>query len=207
MKSGMIGLLVIGGFVAILGLGTMGTYNDLVGKDEAVGVTMGTVRTQEQRRYDLIPNLVRTVEARAGFERGTLTELTAARSRVGQMLQIDAAELARDPDLQRQFLEAQQQMSGALSRLLVTVEAYPDLRANEGFQTLQTQLEGTENRIQVARGDVQTAVGAYNRTQRSFPFGMIASMFGGFERRDYFEATAGSENAPTVEFNSDATKQ
>ncbi len=97
-------------------------------------------------------------------------------------------------------------MSGALSRLLVTVEAYPDLQANEGFQTLQVQLEGTENRIQVARGDVQEATRAYNRAQRSFPFGMLASMIGGFERRDYFEAAEGSEAPPTVEFNSDAVK-
>lgn len=183
-----------------------GTYNSLVNQDENISAKMAVVQTQEQRRYDLIPNLIRTVEASANYERGVLTEVTQARARMGELLKIDPSELSHSVQLQKQFLEAQQQMSGALSRLMVTVEAYPDIKATESFLTLQAQLEGTENRIATARRDVQEATKTYNRTRRSLPLGPIVSSLGGFKERFYFQASEGAQAPPKVEFNLQSSK-
>jgi LemA protein len=193
---------IIAGLAALLVFGSLMAYQGLVSTDENVSAKAGVVRTTEQRRYDLIPNIVATVTAEANFERSTIVQVTEARARVGQMLQVDAAEFAQNPELQQQFLEAQQAMTGALSRLLVTVEAYPNLKSNEGFRNLQVQLEGTENRIQVARRDVQEATNEYNRTRRSLFGLLINAVTGGmFPARDYFEATEGSDVAPRVDFD------
>jgi len=199
MKYLLWGILAL---IVISIMGTMGAYNGLVTSQEQISANYGVVRVQEQRRYDLIPNLVSIVQGAAQYERGVLTEVTEARSRVGRLLELSGDDLANNPDLARQFLEAQQTMGSALSRLLVTVEAYPDLSATEGFQTLQVQLEGTENRISVARRDVQLSVQTYNRSRRMIPFGLIASLLGGFEAQTYFEATPESAEAPQIEFSS-----
>lgn len=196
---------VVGAFVAAA-LMLNGTYNDLVRHDENVGAKMGAVQAQEQRRFDLIPNLVHTVEASANYERGVLTEVTQARAHMGDLLKANPSEIAHNPELQKQFFEAQQQMSGALSRFMVTVEAYPALKATEGFLTLQAQLEGTENRIATARRDVQEATSLYNSTRRSFPFGTLASVLGGFKEISYFQSVKGSENPPVVQFNLQTSK-
>lgn len=197
---------VVWGFIALVVfflLGTMFSYNGLVSAEEQISTNYGVVRVQEQRRYDLIPNLVTIVEGAASYERGVLMEVTEARSRIGQLLGTSPQAMLENPELAQQFLEAQQAMGGALSRLLVTVEAYPELRATDNFRDLQVQLEGTENRISVARRDVQLAVQRYNRNRRSLPFGRLAASLGGFEEQSYFEGTPEASEAPTIEFGSD----
>ncbi|MGV3530714.1 MAG: LemA family protein [Flavisolibacter sp.] len=203
MKPGNLLLWVVLGIVVILVFIGCGSYNNLVGKDENVKKVWNDVQTQYQRRADLIPNLVNTVKAEANFERGTLNDVINARARATSM-QISPENLT-DENIQ-QFQQAQAQLSGALSRLLVTVEQYPNLRANDAFRNLQTQLEGTENRIAVARRDFNAAVQDYNVSVRKFPVNLVAGIMG-FHQRQGFTADAGSERAPTVDFGNEAPPQ
>src|SRR6266436_6347193 len=183
--------------IAALALG--GSYNRLVRLQQAVDQSWAQVQNVYQRRADLIPNLVNTVAGAANFEKSTLTEVTNARASVGQV-KIDPNKAPTDPAQMEEFERAQARLGGALSRLLVVVERYPELRATQNFQNLQAQLEGTENRISVERGNFNTAVQEYNTAARTFPTNLFAGMFG-FQQRPFFEAQAGAEKPPTVNFN------
>ncbi|HYK55163.1 MAG TPA: LemA family protein [Flavisolibacter sp.] len=178
-----------------------GSYNGLVGQDETVKNAWNKVQSDYQRRADLIPNLVNTVKGEANFERGTLNDVINARAKATSM-QVSPENLT--PENIEKFQQAQAQLSGSLSRLLVTVEQYPNLRANDAFRNLQTQLEGTENRIKVSRNDFNDAVQTYNTKVRSFPTNMVAGVMG-FHPRQGFTADAGSQNAPTVDFGNQTT--
>lgn len=173
------------------------SYNGMVSADENVKGKWGQVQTQYQRRADLIPNLVATVKGEANFEKSTLTEVTEARSRATS-IQVDPTKLT--PESIQQYQQAQGQLSTALGRLLVASENYPNLRANDAFRNLQSQLEGTENRIGVARKDFNDAVQTYNSKIRSFPANITAKMFG-FKEKGYFQSEAGSDKAPSVNFD------
>ena len=171
-------------------------YNGLVSMDEGVQTKWADVETQYQRRADLIPNLVNTVKGYAAHESETLQAVVEARAKATSM-NIDPSNMSAEQIAN--FQKAQDGVSSALGRLLVTVEKYPDLKANENFRELQAQLEGTENRISVARRDYNEAARKYNTTLRSFPKNILAGMFG-FEKKAYFEAQEGSEQAPAVQF-------
>ena len=171
-------------------------YNGLVSMDEGVQTKWADVETQYQRRADLIPNLVNTVKGYAAHESETLQAVVEARAKATSM-NIDPSNMSAEQIAN--FQKAQDGVSSALGRLLVTVEKYPDLKANENFKELQAQLEGTENRISVARRDYNEAARKYNTSLRSFPKNILAGMFG-FEKKAYFEAQEGSEQAPTVQF-------
>ena len=189
-----LGLLILI-VVAIAG----GSYNRLVRLSQDTDKQWAQVQNVYQRRADLIPNLVATVSGAANFEKSTITEVTAARASVGQV-KVDAKSSPNDPATLAQFDQAQSQLSSALSRLLVVVERYPDLKATANFQTLQAQLEGTENRISVERGRFNESVQAYNTAVKSFPAVFYAGMFG-FHVKPYFQSTAGSEAPPKVQFD------
>jgi LemA protein len=173
-------------------------YNSLVTMDENVNQSWAQVENQYQRRADLIPNLVKTVQGYADFEKGVLTEVTEMRSKVGQ-IKLSADDLT-DEDKFRKFQEAQDQFSGAISRLLVVAENYPQLKANENFLSLQAQLEGTENRIAVERKKFNEAVQEYNTSIRHFPTLITAKIFG-FKEKQYFKSIPGSEKTPDVNFD------
>lgn len=173
-----------------------GKYNNMVAMEENVNTQWSNVETQYQRRYDLIPNLVNTVKGFAEQEREVLTGVTEARAKASS-IQIDPANL--NENTLQQFQQAQGQLNSALSRLLVTVERYPDLKSNQNFLELQAQLEGTENRIAVSRQRFNTAAQEYNTYIRSFPNNTLAGMYG-FDRKPLFEADQGAESAPKVEF-------
>lgn len=192
MKTGIIVVIVL----VLLGFLGCSKYNGMAVKDEAVQKAWGNVETQYQRRADLIDNLVSTVKGSAKFEQETLTQVIEARSKASSV-QINANDLT--PEKVQQFQAAQGELSGALSRLLVTVEKYPELRTTEQFQTLMAQLEGTENRIAVSRNDFNTAVNDFNSSIRTFPNNIIASL-GGFKAKGYFQADKGAEKAPKVQF-------
>jgi LemA protein len=189
-------LLVVLGILVILLFWGCNGYNGLVAQDENVKKVWNDVQTQYQRRADLIPNLVNTVKGEANFERGTLNDVINARAKATSM-QISPENLTNE-NLQ-QFQQAQSQLSGALSRLLVTVEQYPNLRANDAFRGLQAELAGTENRIATARRDFNGAVQEYNVRVRKFPTNIFASIMG-FRPRDGFTADQGAQNAPKVDF-------
>ncbi|TKT89668.1 LemA family protein [Dyadobacter frigoris] len=193
MSKGLIAVVVI---LLIFGFVGCGKYNGLVGKDEVVKESWAKVESQYQRRADLIPNLVSTVKGAADFEKSTLTAVIEARAKATSTT-INADQLT--PENITKFQGAQDQLSGALSRLLVSVEKYPDLKANQNFLELQAQLEGTENRIAVARNDFNTVVKDYNQEVRTFPTNLFAGIFG-FAQKGYFTAAAGSEKAPSVQF-------
>ena len=197
-SKGTLALLVIILLVAFVGCAGCGTYNGLVSQDEAVNRAWSDVETQYQRRADLIPNLVSTVQGAADFERETLESVTSARARATQIAL--SAEDLKDPEKLRMFQEAQGELSSALSRLLAISENYPQLRATEAFRDLQVQLEGTENRINTARRDFNNAVQQYNTNVRQFPAALFAGMFG-FDQRTGFEADPGASEAPQVQFN------
>lgn len=183
--------------VVVLAFGWVkGTYNGFVSAEEVVGKTWADVESTYQRRADLIPNLVETVKGYAAHEAEVFQGVTEARSRVGQV-QIKAEGLT--PEAIQQFQAAQQGLSGALSRLLAVAERYPDLKANQGFLDLQAQLEGTENRINVARTRFNEAAQGFNTRVRSFPGNLLAGAFG-FAPKPYFQAEAGAEKAPAVKF-------
>ncbi|NDK56874.1 LemA family protein [Pontibacter fetidus] len=183
------------GFVILASQSSCG-YNEMVAKDENVEAAWANVQNAYQRRADLIPNLVNTVKGAANFEQETLTRVIEARAKATSM-NISADELT--PENIQKFQQAQGELSGALSRLLVTVEQYPDLKANQNFLELQAQLEGTENRISVERRKFNETVQDYNSYIRSFPRNFIAGWFD-FEKKGYFEAEAGAQKAPTVQF-------
>ena len=194
------GLLVIFlVIVFVVGLFFWGTYNRLVGLQQGVDTQWAQVQTVYQRRADLIPNLVNTVQGAANFEKSTLTDITNARASVGRV-QLDPNKAPTDAAQLQEFQAAQTGLSSALSRLLVVVERYPELKANQNFLTLQAQLEGTENRISVERNKFNTVVQEYNVAVRRFPTNTIAGMFG-FSSRPFFAAQQGAEKAPNVQFN------
>jgi LemA protein len=172
------------------------SYNSLVQKDEQVSTAWSQVENVYQRRADLIPNLVATVKGYAAHEANTLQGVIDARAKASQVT-VDPTKL--DPTKLAEFQAAQGELSSAISRLMVVVERYPDLKANENFMQLQAQLEGTENRITVERQKFNEVAKGYNTTVRKFPKNLIASMFG-FERKGYFEASEGAEKAPEVKF-------
>ncbi len=191
---GVLVVLVLMGLVLVAIAG--GSYNHLVKLSQGVDSQWAQVQNVYQRRADLIPNLVSTVSGAANFEKSTLTEITTARASVGQV-KIDPNSAPTDPAKLAAFEQAQSQMSSALSRLMVVVERYPDLKATENFRDLQAQLEGTENRISVERRDFNTAVQNYNTAIKSFPAVFYAGAFG-FSPKPYFAATAGAETPPQV---------
>jgi LemA protein len=191
----VIGLIIVG----ILVMAAGGSYNRLVALNQEVDSQWAQVENNYQRRADLIPNLVSTVSGAANFEKSTLVEVTQARASVGQ-IKIDPNKAPGDPATLQQFDQAQGQLTSALSRLMVVVERYPDLKATENFQELQAQLEGTENRISVARMDFNNAVQAYDTAIKSFPSNLFADHFG-FKEKPYFQAQAGAETVPKVQFN------
>lgn len=192
--------LIIVGVIAVLLLigysSIKGTYNKMVNLDEGVKQSWSQVENVYQRRADLIPNLVNTVKGYAAHEKETFTAVIEARSKATSTT-IDAGNL--DAASMQQFQQAQQGLSSALSRLMVVVEKYPDLKANENFLQLQAQLEGTENRIAVERKRFNETTGTYNKTIREFPTNIYAGFFN-FEERPYFEAEEGSNKAPEVQF-------
>jgi LemA protein len=192
-------LLILLFVVFVIGLFFWGTYNRLVTLDQTVNKKWGDVQTVYQRRADLIPNLVNTVQGAANFEKSTLTEVTNARASVGRV-QLDPNKAPTDAAQLEQFQAAQGQLSNALSRLLVVVERYPELKSNQNFLGLQAQLEGTENRISVERNNFNTAVQDFNTAVRRFPTNVIAGIFG-FSSRPFFAAQQGAERPPPVNFN------
>jgi LemA protein len=197
MKKVFIVLLVILGILFIGYRYVAGMYNSMVQLDEGVKNSWAQVQSQYQRRLDLIPNLVATVKGYAEHESQVFEKVAEARSSVGKLTV--TPEILNDPQAFQKFQEAQSAMSGALSRLLAVAENYPQLKANENFLQLQAQLEGTENRIAVARMDFNKIVQEYNTKIRLFPASMFAGMFG-FGQKAYFQAEAGAEKAPQVKF-------
>ncbi|MBV9495734.1 MAG: LemA family protein [Acidobacteria bacterium] len=203
---GLVGCLVLVVIALILGGWFVGARNGFVRLNEAVDSQWAQVESQYQRRYDLIPNLVRTVEAAANFEKSTIVEVTNARARVGQVQsgngggQPTASALPNDPNAMAQFAAAQQGLSNALSRLLVVVERYPELKSNQNFLELQSQLEGTENRIAVERQRYNEKVQEYNTAIKQFPGSIAAGSR--FRDKAYFRGTEGSSQAPNVNFPS-----
>lgn len=193
----LVGLVVIGVIVVGLVMWGMGIYNSLVGLDESVSSAWSQVESQYQRRADLIPNLVNTVKGYAQQEKDVLLGVTEARAKVGQITV--TKDVLEDPNAFSKFQAAQDQLSGALSRLLAVAENYPNLKSNENFMALQTQLEGTENRIAVERNRYNTTVQTFNTTIRKFPGSLIAG-FTGFREKQYFKSREGAENAPEVKF-------
>ena len=196
----VLALLIGGGYF-------VSVRNNLVGLDEQVNQQWAQVESQYQRRYDLIPNLVRTVQGAANFEKSTLEAVVNARARVGQVAApaggppgAAGAAITGDPNQMEQFAAAQQGLSNALSRLLVVVERYPELKSNQNFLELQSQLEGTENRIAVERGRYNEAAQGYNTAVRRFPASLVASM-SGFKQKAYFRGVPGSQQAPQVDFD------
>lgn len=196
MKKSVIILLSILAVVAIIIVSSISTYNGLVTMDENVSGQWANVETQYQRRADLIPNLVNTVKGYASHEKETLEGVVEARSQATQ-IKVDANDLT--PQKLAEYQKAQGAVTSALGKLLAITENYPDLKANQNFLELQAQLEGTENRINVARKNFNDAAQAYNTTIRRFPKSIFAGMFG-FDKRAYFEAAEGAEKAPEVKF-------
>ena len=195
-KPKHLGLIITIVVIAIIALWGISSYNGLVSMDENVQNKWSTVETSYQRRSDLIPNLVSTVKGYATHERQTLESVMKARSEATQV-KIDPSNCT--PEQLAAYQKAQGNVTSALGKLLMVTERYPDLKANENFLELQSQLEGTENRISVARKDFNDAAKDYNTAIRRFPRNIIASV-GGFEKRAYFQAEAGAEKAPKVEF-------
>ena len=196
MKKGMVVFLVILGVVVLGGLWVMGSYNGLVRLDEGVKQAWAQVENVYQRRLDLIPNLVETVKGYAAHEKSTFVEVTEARSKAAGSI---APGIINDPKAFAQFQESQGALSSALSRLMVVVEKYPELKANENFLALQAQLEGTENRISVERGRYNEAAQMFNTRFRQFPTNMIGGMFG-FKIKEYFKAEPAAAKVPKVTF-------
>lgn len=196
MKKSTLTLIIILAVVVIFGGCGVSKYNNIVRQDQAVKGKWSNVEAQYQRRADLIPNLVATVKGAANFEKETLTQVMEARAKATQIT-IKGDDLT--PEKVQQYQAAQGQLSTALGRLLAVSEAYPELKANQNFRDLQAQLEGTENRITVARNDFTTTVQEFNSTVSTFPNNIVAG-FGGFKAKEYYMADKGSENAPKVQF-------
>ncbi|QMT18465.1 LemA family protein [Planococcus maritimus] len=190
MKKILIPLLLVVGLIAIAAVVFGSSYNNFVQSEEDVNQSYAQLESQLQRRLDLIPNLVETVKGFADQEQEVIDSVTEARSSMAGAGSVE------------EQAEADAELSGALSRLLVVVENYPEIRSSENFQQLSDELAGTENRIAVARQDYNSAVTEFNREVRSFPGNMVAGMFG-FDEKEYFEADAGAEDAPDVDFGTD----
>lgn len=196
------------GLVAVLlviclagGIYVAGTYNKLVALDQAVQSQWAQVENVYQRRADLVPNLVETVKGAAAFEKDTFTAVTEARSKVGQISGDALKNVANNPEAFTKFQQAQDGLTSALSRLMVVVEKYPDLKATQNFRDLQAQLEGTENRITVERMRFNEAAQGFNTKRMSFPTNIVAGFFGArFNEKPYFKAQSGAETAPKVKF-------
>jgi len=196
MKAGRIITIVIVAVLALFLFRGCSSYNGLVAQDEVVKEKWNNVQSDYQRRSDLIPNLVNTVKGEANFEQQTLTNVIEARAKATSV-QVDPSNIT--PEKLAEFQKAQSGVSSALGRLLAVVESYPNLKANEGFRNLQVQLEGTENRIKVARNDFNGAVKDYNTKVRSFPMNLFAGIFG-FKAKEGFAAEPGTDKAPEVKF-------
>lgn len=197
-KIAMVLLAVIVCVVLVAGLSGVGIYNKLVSLSQGVDAQWAQVETVYQRRADLVPNLVATVQGAADFEKSTLSAVTEARANVGK-IQISGKDLLNNPQAFAQFQAAQDGLSGALSRLLVVAEKYPELKATQGFRDLQGQIESSENLISVERKRFNDQARAYNTSRLQFPNNIVAGI-GGFGEKAYFKAQAGAENAPKVEF-------
>lgn len=200
MKKGcIVGLVIAASFAVfvfiVVGYGVK-IYNNMVTMDESVGTAWSNVETQYQRRNDLIPNFVNTVKGAATFEQETLTKVIEARAKATSVT-IDPKNL--DEQSLQKFQAAQGDVSSSLSRLMVVVEQYPQLTATQNFRDLQVELEGTENRIAVARNNFNEAARVYNTLIKQFPKNIVAGLTG-FDKKPYFDAVAGSENAPEVKF-------
>lgn len=192
-------ILIIVGIIAVIAFGAFSIYNNMVKLDENTQQTWAQVENMYQRRADLIPNLVKTVQGAADYEKGTLEGVIEARSKATSV-QVDPSNLTEENIAA--FQQAQDQLSSALSRLMVVVERYPELKANQNFQDLQVELAGCENRIATARMNFNKAVQEYNTAIRRFPNNIFAGMFG-FDKKGYFQAKEGADVAPDVEFNFD----
>jgi LemA protein len=194
-------IAVIGVVLLVLVIAGVGSYNGLVSKQEGVEAAWSEIDNQYKRRYDLVPQLVETVKGAANFEQSVLTQVTEARASVGRA-QI-TGEMPSDPAQLEAYMQAQQGLGSALQRLLVVSEQYPDLKASQSFLTLQSQLEGTENRIAVARRDYIDAVRTYNTKVRGFPGSLLAGMFG-FEKAEQLEVETEARERPTIDFGGGA---
>ena len=192
-------LLIILAVLAVLILAAVSSYNGLIGSSQAVDASWAQVQNVYQRRADLIPNLVQTVQGAANFEKSTIVQVTEARASVGKV-NINQNQAPTDPAQLAQFQQAQGQLGSALSRLLVVAENYPDLKATANFRDLQAQLEGTENRITVERGRFDAAVQEYNTKIRTLPTVFFAGMMV-FQQKPYFQSSPGAETAPAVKFD------
>jgi LemA protein len=202
MSAGKILLVVLGIIIAgvvLVAIWGTGIYNRLVTLQQGTDAAWAQVQNVYQRRTDLIPNLVNTVSGAANFEKSTLNEVVSARASVGRV-NVPTGTAPTDPQQLAEFERAQAQLGSALSRLLVVVERYPELKATAAFRDLQAQLEGTENRITVERGRFNEAVQAYNTAIKQFPAALLAGMFG-HSARPYFSATPGSDRPPEVKFD------
>ena len=188
--------IIIIAVIAVIAVYGISSYNSMVSQEEAVGTAWSNVENQYQRRADLIPNLVNTVKGYAAHEKETFDAVVSARAKATQTT-VSIDDLT--PEKMEAYQRAQGEVGSALSRLLAVTENYPDLKANENFQTLQAQLEGTENRISVERRNFNNVARKYNTVLRRFPKNIFAGMFG-FEKRPYFEAQEGAEQAPEVKF-------
>jgi len=198
--SKKLGLVVVL-FALVGGVGCVGSYNKLVQLSQGVDAQWAQVENAYQRRADLVPNLVETVKGAAKFEQGTMVAVTEARSKVGQVQGLPPGSVVNDPAALQRFQQAQDQLSSALSRLLVVSERYPDLKATANFRDLQAELAGTENRIAVERMRFNEAARAFNTARDSFPTVVVATMFGKrFAEKAYFQAQAGAATAPKVQF-------
>ncbi len=196
MKKNTVIWITVVALVAIVAIWAVKVYNNLVVAEESVTTEWANVESQYQRRADLIPNLVATVKGYATHEQETLDAVVSARAKATQVT-IDSENLT--PEKLQEFQAAQGAVGSALGRLLAVAESYPDLKANQNFLDLQEQLEGTENRIQVARQKFNSTAQAYNTSIRRFPTNIVAGLFG-FDKKAYFEAEAGAEKAPQVAF-------
>lgn len=201
-SRGALGCLVaVVVLIAIVGFSIVGTYNNLVTLSQAVDTQWAQVENVYQRRADLVPNLVATVKGAANFEKSTYIAVAEARAKVGQVTQTIPQNVTSDPQNFAKFQAAQDGLSATLARLLAVVENYPDLKASENFLTLQSQLEGTENRIAVERMRYNDIARQYNTARQSFPTVVIAGIFGSrFPTKEYFKAQPGAQTAPQVQF-------
>lgn len=192
---------IVGAVIVVAILYGMSTYNRLVTLGQAVDAQWGQVQNVYQRRADLVPNLVATVKGAANFEKSTYIAVAEARAAVGRLPASTVQNALADPKAFSQYAQAQDQLGATLSRLLVTVENYPDLKANQDFLTLQSQLEGTENRIAVERRRYNEVAQAFNTARNTAPTVFVAGMFGSkFADKPYFQAQPGAQNAPVVNF-------
>ena len=188
-------LLIILGLVLILGVWGCSGYNGLVKQDESVKKSWNNVQTEYQKRYDLVDNLVNTVKGAANFEKSTLTAVVEARAKATS-INVDIS----DPKSLEAYQQAQANLQGSFSRLIASFEQYPDLKTTKAFQDFQTQIEGTENRINIARQDYNKSVEGYNLKVKTVPNNIFAGVFG-FKEKPYYKADAGSEKAPDINFN------